>query len=483
MANYSFETITSAQAMGISANDILTVSSSTGPASSATVTYVPSIGGGTAAINLAIGNRTVSFSPTIASLSMQAGHLNFADGTLLYIGGDGADTNSLDTFGAQSGAMFGGPGSDSFQTGRGNFLLQGNAGDDQFTLGAGGSNTVYGGQGDDKILIAVGGGVPQGNNFVQGNLGNDVISGGAGFSTMLGGKGDDTINGNVGVDFLNGNLGDDSVSGNGLLFGEDGSDTLVSNGVAPTTMSGGAGNDSLAAPGFLGGSSAGTPQIVISGDDGNDVILSVNAAHDKLHGNAGNDTISTNNTALDTGDLLDGGDGNDSLSAGTGHATMLGGSGDDTISALGASNVSIDAGSGDDSLRGSLQNDTIIGGDGADTIQGLGGADILSGGAGNDHFRFDNGSGYASGTFPQIMDWSSSDHLQFSVSLTATLGFFKAVASDYTSAVTMAQQMIYAGHLEVLAVQVGSDVIVFSSDTAVDLVGRSLADISGANIL
>jgi len=65
MPTFSFETITASQALAISSNDVLTVTS--GPAFAATVLYQPS-----GAISLILGTRSLDFGGSLAALS-QAG--------------------------------------------------------------------------------------------------------------------------------------------------------------------------------------------------------------------------------------------------------------------------------------------------------------------------------------------------------------------------------------------------------------------------
>ena len=62
-------------------------------------------------------------------------------------------------------------------------------------------------------------------------------------------------------------------------------------------------------------------------------------------------------------------------------------------------------------------------------------------------------------------------------------------APDYTTAMTTASNLIVTNHFTYVAVQVGADVIVFAGDSfnpinnAIDLVGRTLGDISVQNLI
>lgn len=82
--------------------------------------------------------------------------------------------------------------------------------------------------------------------------------------------------------------------------------------------------------------------------------------------------------------LVEGTDGDDSLSGGNFSATIYGGAGNDNLS----------GGSGHDVLYGGDGNDILYGRNGNDILDGGAGNDILDGGAGNDVFVFGRGYGY-----------------------------------------------------------------------------------------
>lgn len=93
------------------------------------------------------------------------------------------------------------------------------------------------------------------------------------------------------------------------------------------------------------------------------------------------------------GSMLDGEDGNDTLTGGSGSDTILGGAGDDFIQGLGGSDGllqgnlgadTVDGGEGDDFVFGGQGNDFLYGGVGADFVQGNIGDDMVYGGAGAD---------------------------------------------------------------------------------------------------
>ena len=112
--------------------------------------------------------------------------------------------------------------------------------------------------------------------------------------------------------------------------------------------------------------------------DAGDAILSGEAPNDDIvEAGNGNDTV----YSLEGDDEVDGGRGDDLLHGGTGDDILLGGAGDDTLF----------GGAGDDLLEGGAGDDLMIDGAGDDTLIGDGGDDIMSGGAGDD--LLDGGAG------------------------------------------------------------------------------------------
>jgi len=137
----------------------------------------------------------------------------------------------------------------------------------------------------------------------------------------------------------------------------------------------------------------------IDGGDGNDVVYALEGGN-TINGGVGNDRIEiTAATAYVAGDLLIGGAGNDTLSAGNygatlygddqanslaGNDVLTGGSGNDTLYG-GGGNDSMNGAAGADAAFGGTGDDTVFGGDGFDTIYGETGNDIIDGGMGNDN--------------------------------------------------------------------------------------------------
>ncbi len=161
---------------------------------------------------------------------------------------------------------------------------------------------------------------------------------------------------------------------------------VVATDVTSIVLITGSGNNTIDLSGVLASAFTGLTSINVQGGNGNDVII-------------GSPDLAT---------LIDGQDGDDSVTGGTANDTIMGGDGDDTIAGLGG-NDSIDAGDGDDVVSGddgddtiqagdgddivtgNLGNDSILGGDGLDSLSGNEGLDTLNGNSGADTISGDDG--------------------------------------------------------------------------------------------
>ncbi|MGB0438537.1 MAG: pre-peptidase C-terminal domain-containing protein [Paracoccaceae bacterium] len=115
----------------------------------------------------------------------------------------------------------------------------------------------------------------------------------------------------------------------------------------------------------------------VSGDDGGDILYS----------GSGNDSVSGGNGA----DLIDAGAGNDTATGGTDNDTLMGNLGHDSLSGFGG-NDQIHGDEGQDTLKGGNGNDTLFGGDDMDSLSGGADDDSLTGGDGNDTLLGDEGN-------------------------------------------------------------------------------------------
>ena len=182
---------------------------------------------------------------------------------------------------------------------------------------------------------------------------------------MLGGDGNDTLIGGTGVNTLNGGAGRDAAS-----YAQAAAAVRVDLGMSSPQVTGGGGTDTLVDIEDLVGSSF-------------DDTLIGNAAANRLFGGAGNDVL-----IGFTGDILDGGAGNDTASYAT---ATVGVTVDLAISGAQSTGRHADQYRESDrvsriadTLKGDSGANRLIGGGGSDTLMGRAGDDILDGGDGFD---------------------------------------------------------------------------------------------------
>lgn len=150
----------------------------------------------------------------------------------------------------------------------------------QFEMADAQALTVRSGDGNDTIEVASDVKV---NLIVDGGAGDDTITTGAGDDIVDGGVGNDTIKTGDGSDDVFGNSGDDSIdagAGNDVVYGGDGNDTLLG-GAGADYLEGGAGNDRI---------EGGEGQDMLSGGVGDDTLIS-GAGDDRVYTGAGKDTV------------------------------------------------------------------------------------------------------------------------------------------------------------------------------------------------
>ncbi|MBX8489549.1 calcium-binding protein [Pseudomonas cichorii] len=319
------------------------------------------------------------FSPASTYYNYAIDQLQFADGT---VWGVEQIKASLLTGGEFNDTLTGYDTDDTLQGLAGNDTLYGALGNDTL-LGGAGRDTLYGEDGDDTLS----GGAD--NDSLVGGNGNDVLDGGAGNDTLEGGKGSDTYifakgSGSDAID--NSTYNDttvnkldvvrlDGLNGEDVSLRRESDDLIVQIRQTGETLrirshfSAESSNWSYAIDQlqFADGTVWDRAQITASlldGTEGNDTITGYDTA-DTLSGLAGNDILYGRNG----NDVLDGGDGRDTLNGEAGDDTLLGGTGNDTLYG-GSGNDILDGGSGNDSLDGGFGSDTYVfrKGSGQDTI-------------------------------------------------------------------------------------------------------------------
>jgi Ca2+-binding RTX toxin-like protein len=239
-----------------------------------------------------------------------------------------------------------------------------------------------------------------GNDSLTGTEGNDSISGLAGNDTINALGGDDTLDGGAGIDALNGGLGNDTyiMTAGDVLSDAGGIDTVVTDvswdlaaGFENLTMSGTAGID-------VTGNELNNLAIGNSGSN----YFNLRAGNDTVQAGAGNDWIDMSNFGSPSygDDVVDGGEGFDTLNFATGSGQRSGvvvdlaagtasGGGEGGVGSVRVTGIERVIGAAfNDRISGSAGADSLEGSGGNDTLSGMGGNDSLVGGAGQDTFVF-----------------------------------------------------------------------------------------------
>jgi hypothetical protein len=147
-------------------------------------------------------------------------------------------------------------------------------------------------------------------------------------------------------------------------------------------------------------SAAGVRSFYASGGSGDDSIANSTSLPSTLRGGAGDDSLEGGSA----GDLIDGQSGDDSLDGNAGRDTLLGsgtdmlGGGPDADELRGGG--ILDGGPGNDTLIGDASDNTLLGGEGDDYLDGAAGADRLLAGAGADIALGGDGNDAISGEAP-----------------------------------------------------------------------------------
>ncbi|MGM9490763.1 calcium-binding protein [Ideonella sp. YS5] len=243
-----------------------------------------------------------------------------------------------------------------------------------------GSDTLVGGAGNDSIQ----GGGDRASDFLYGGLGNDTLA--STTATMYGDEGDDVLNGGMGYghhasgNTLYGGTGNDTLRSGGYVDGGDGDDVFETE--ITSVAIGGTGNDT-----FTGSGGHGYSSFLIDAGEGDDYIAETGYNNFTVSAGQGSDFISVYSIM---GMTVDAGSGDDWVSASSGggaNCNVQGGEGNDTISAGGYHNT-VSGGAGDDWLSGGRPggDGTVQGDEGNDTLVATAGFDSLIGGSDADTF-------------------------------------------------------------------------------------------------
>ncbi|RPE66987.1 hemolysin type calcium-binding protein [Pacificibacter maritimus] len=371
-----------------------------------------------------------------ASYSLSATTPGIVDGTddgeVMNVGYTDADGDEITNYNA--GGLFGG-----YQSG--DDVIYGNGGDDTINAGSG-NDVISGGEGNDTI---------------DGQAGNDTISGDAGDDTIYGGAGNDVIGGGEGNDIIFGGAGNDTIyggAGNDIITGGDGADIVY----------GGDGNDVWLSDGETSTSSSASDEVYLEGgDDYAQIGYFTVGTPDILDGGEGNDTVALDNAlvnTLDTGITLNDDGTSTTINFGTivnNFENVRGSAGENAITGNNLDNI----------IWGLGGNDTLDGGGGNDTIEGGAGADNMSGGDGNDRFIIGSaadangdvivgGSGVDDTTDIDVIDLSAIDRSTYTI--TASVDPNDSGAKTGTVNFDTGETLSFSG-IELICFARGSEII------------------------
>ncbi len=186
---------------------------------------------------------------------------------------------------------------------------------------------------------------PQGDRFDASLIGlPTTVNGGAGNDTILGGNGADLLRGDDGADSIRGSNGFDSLTG----------------GLGSDTLDGGNATDMLVEVGDVSMTLTNTSLVGL----GNDTLISLEAAN--LTGGNSANNIDASRVTFSVG--INGGPGADTLTGGSAADSLNGGTGNDVLYGTGGRDLLL-GGFGNDFLDGGASDDTLRGGDGLDTAR------------------------------------------------------------------------------------------------------------------
>lgn len=258
-------------------------------------------------------------------------------------------------------------------------------------VGTARANTITGTDRRDVIVAGAG------NDRVNGGGGDDVICAGDGADVVLGGAGDDRLYGDLDAYFTDAynrlvRQGDTILPGSGNDVVDPGYDRRPTTAGAATRIDtisyasapAAAVVDLRTSPATVGADGVDTIVVAASlnfvGTDFNDVIhgtpdgerIVARGGDDQVFGHGGDDVISADHVGALGNDLVNGGDGEDTLTSSVGLDTLQGGPGRDAITSTATSRVSITGGSGSDTVAVQVPGETgfkVVGASGQDKLR------------------------------------------------------------------------------------------------------------------
>jgi Ca2+-binding RTX toxin-like protein len=300
-----------------------------------------------------------------------------------------------------------------------------------------------------------------GNDLIQAGGGADTLDGGAGNDTLDGGAGGDVIITGGGADVIVIGQGQSLAGQTDVVSDWNSGDTIQFAHVAgdASTYSEGTAADMASATTMANGLIASGAANVVAVQVGSDVAVFADSADN--NGTQDDVVVLTGRTLADV-----------------------------SASNFGLTAVVVPPPSGGPGyILGTSANDTLTGTSGADTIDGGAGGDTIITNGGADVIVIGQGQSLAVwNQTDTVTDWNSSDTVRFAHMSGDATAYVEGTAADWRTALDFANSQIGSGVVNVVAVQIGSDVGVFADSAdnnvvgdLVSLSGRTLADVSSVN--
>ena len=302
---------------------------------------------------------------------------------------------------------------------------------------------------------------PDGNDLIDGGEGNDVLEGGAGRDVLVGGSGNDTLRGGDNADGLIGG------SGNDLLDGGSGDDLVLYD------FSDSKQGVSFSLTATFDPTTAAWSGSQSDGQSGVDQLSSVEVI--MVSGGAGNDTL-LGGAGLE---LLSGGAGNDVLDGGGGGGGAVNYSGASGAVIVDFARGTASGADGNDTLRnmhsilGSPYSDLLAGDSKGNYFRGQQGNDTLTGGGGNDDFKWDSRP-LTAGAMQALIPFALPDEFRARLDALAYVAEFDTV-TDFG----MGDRIEFEDPVSLVSVQSGSLV---AGQMRIDPLAASGSTVAGAVI-
>ncbi|MCX2973495.1 LEPR-XLL domain-containing protein [Halieaceae bacterium IMCC8485] len=271
---------------------------------------------------------------------------------------------------------------------------------------------IYGGSGNDTIILGTGSGAV---SYVEGGVGDDLIVGTGGEDILIGEAGNDVIFGQGGADVISGDAleisetatlradSNDTTDGNDWIAGGTDADIIFGAGGVDTILGDAMWSD-VAESEVLATIRASAIDGFVE-RDGTDLIIGDGGLVDLAMLTSNPDTaVSLTSSGAGSADTIRAGGFADRVYGGKGDDNIRGGSGNDTIYGEDGRNT----------IYGGANDDTIYGGDLRDELYGDGGEDWIYGEGGDDYIQGDDDGDKLFGGFgaDEILGNAGNDSLR-----------------------------------------------------------------------